>query len=49
MNTGMREEQIKKIQTEFGYSYDDAEKVLEIQNYKTAQVVFNSAVGAFAA
>ena len=32
--TGSREEAIKRIQTEFGYSYDDAEKFYEIQKYK---------------
>ena len=45
----MREDQIKRIQVEFGYSYDDAEKVLEIQNYKTTQTMFNSAIGLVAA
>ena len=45
----MREDAIRRIQTEFGYSYEDAEKVLEVQNYKTTQFVFNAGVGLFAA
>jgi hypothetical protein len=30
---GVREDAIRRIQVEGGYSYDDAEKILEIRNY----------------
>jgi len=29
-----REEQVKQLQEEYGYSHDDASKVFEIQEYK---------------
>ena len=33
-NSGYREEQVKQLQEEYGYSHDDASKVFEIQEYK---------------
>ena len=46
---GYREDAIRRIQAEYNYSYEDAEKMLEIHNYKTASILFNSACGVFAA
>ena len=47
--TGWREDQIKRIQMEFGYSYSDAAKVYELQQFKATQIAFNSSIGLFAA
>jgi len=43
-----RENQIMKIQAEFGYDRENAEKILEYQLYKGHQYFFNTLVGAFA-
>jgi|TARA_B110001450_G_scaffold250470_1_gene269186 hypothetical protein len=44
-----REEQIKRIQHEYGYNRNTAAKVYEYEEFKGKQAMFNIAAGAFAA
>jgi|TARA_B110000285_G_C14970673_1_gene536383 hypothetical protein len=44
-----REEQIKRMEYEYGYNRDTAAKVYEYQEFKGRQQLFNIAAGAFAA
>jgi len=46
---GRREEQIKRLQKEFGYSRSNAEKLYEYHRFQGQQFVFNMAFGAFIA
>ena len=44
-----REDQIKRIQHEYDYDRNTAAKVFEYQEFKSRQMLFNIAAGAFAA
>ena len=44
-----REDQIKRIQVEYGYDRENAARIFEYQEFKGKQIIFNSAVGLFAA
>lgn len=43
------EEQIKRIQAEYGYDRANAARIYEYQQFKGKQIVFNTAVSLFAA
>jgi len=45
----MRAERIARIQQEFGYDWEDCERIFEYQAFKANQMCFNFMVGAFAA
>ena len=49
VSVGAREYRIKQLQQEFGYDRDNAAKFLEYQTMQGQQVIFNLAVGSFAA
>ena len=44
-----REDQIKRIQLEYGYDRDNAERVMDYQQLKGQQVFFNTVVGGYCA
>lgn len=44
-----REDQVKRIEYEYGYDRNTAAKVYEYQEFKSRQMMFNAAAGAFAA
>ena len=44
-----KEKRIKQIQYEYGYDRTNAAKIYEYQQFKGKQLVFNTAVGLFAA